>query len=99
MIQKVMRIDLAVNLAAFLALFFRLGSPIQHFSALAFVNFVSVLWILSTAALLILFTLRIVKWAGNKDSRGIWFDLILMAIWIVAMGVMAILGGTEFAGF
>jgi len=63
------------------------------------VNFVSVLWILSTAALLILFTLRIVKWARNKDSRGIRFDLILMAIWIVAMGVTVILGGTEFAGF
>jgi hypothetical protein len=97
MIKQLLRISVATSLAAFLGLFFKLGSS-QHFHSPEFVNFITVLWIVSTAAALILFTLRIVSWSRRKDS-GFWLDVALMAIWLVAVGILFLVGSWEFAGF
>ncbi len=99
MIQKAMRADAAISLAAAFALFYRVGSSSRYPYANALVNFVTVVWIVSTAALLVLFILRIVEWSRRKSSGGIWFDLALAAVWVVVMAVIIVVGATAFAGF
>src|ERR1700693_2266769 len=72
MIQKVMRIVLAINLLMFVVLVVKLGSPLGHFGRPALENFIAAWWFLSTLAVLILFVLRIVNWRRREDSRGLW---------------------------
>jgi hypothetical protein len=48
MIQKFMRILIAINLATFVVLFVRLGSPLGHFGRPALENFTANWWFLST---------------------------------------------------
>jgi small-conductance mechanosensitive channel len=97
MIQKVMRIVLAINLATFVVLLVRLGSPLVGRPALE--NFIANWWFLSTLAVLILFVLRIVNWRRHKDSSGLWLDAALLATWLCAVGIIVVVGATGFAGF
>jgi hypothetical protein len=99
MIQKVMRIVLAINLTTFVVLFVRLGSPLGHFGRPALENFIANWWLLSTLAVLILFVLRIVNWRRKKDFSGLWLDTALLATWLCAVGITVAAGAMGFAGF
>ncbi len=99
MFQKVMRIVLAINLVMFVVLFVKLGSPLGHFGRPALENFIAGWWFLSTLAVLILFVLRIVNWRRRKDSSGLWLDAALLVTWLCAVGIIVVVGATEFAGF
>jgi hypothetical protein len=99
MIQKLMRIVLGTNLATFVVLFVRLGSPLGHFGKPALEKLILNWWLLSTLAVLILFVLRIVNWRRRKDSSGLWVDTALLATWLCAVGIIIVVGATGFAGF
>jgi hypothetical protein len=99
LIPKILRIILAINLAAFLALFVRQVSPLPHFRNSALANFIADWWIVSTAVVLILFIVRIAQRVRSKQSGGFWLDATLTATWIVAVGIIILVAGTAFGGF
>jgi hypothetical protein len=99
MIPKILRIISAINLAAFLVLFVRLGSPLPHFRNSALANFIQDWWITSTAAVLILFMVRIAQRVRSKQPGRFWLDATLTATWIVAVGIIILVGATQFGGF
>jgi hypothetical protein len=99
MISKILRIISAINLAAFLVLFVRQGSPLPHFQNSALANFIESWWIVSTAAVVILFTVRIAQRVHSKQSGRFWLDATLTATWIIAVGIIILVGATQFGGF
>lgn len=99
MIQKVLRIILAINLVMFVVLFVTLGSPVGHFGRPGLENWIANWWFLSTLAVLILFVLRIVNSRRRKNSSGLWVDAALLATWLCAVGIIVVVAVTEFAGF
>jgi len=98
-ISKILRIISAINLAAFLVLLVRQGSPLPHFRNSVLANFIADWWIVSTPAVLILFMVRIALRVRSKQPGRFWLDATLTVIWIVAVGIIILVGATQFGGF
>ena len=62
-------------------------------------DFITDWWIVSAAAILILFIIRIAQRVRSKQSCRFWLDATLTATWIVAVGIIILVGANQFGGF
>jgi hypothetical protein len=96
MIQKMLRVILAVNLVSFITLFVAFGSPLHHFRG---EDVIADWWVFSTAGALLLFIMEVVGRLRRKAFKGFWIEATLLAAWGCAVAIMIVLGAVGFAGF
>ncbi len=96
MIQRILRVLASLNLAIFLTIVVRTGSPIIHGRI---GNLIQNWWFLSTLAIIVLLLIEVIVRAKRKIWKGFWLDAALFGAWLCAMALVAGVAASEFLGF